>query len=65
MKYQKDNRSNSILEEMFSHRAHGVPHDTYYEQERNFDAGFTPTPTPARCMGTTRIEGQLYKVFSL
>jgi len=65
MKYQNDNRSNTCLEEMFSHRARGVPQDTYYEQERNFDAGFTPTETPARYMGTTRVEGKLYKVFQL
>ncbi len=65
MKYQNDNRSNSHLEEMFSHRAHGVPQDTYYEQERNFDAGFTPSSSPARCTGTERIDGKLYKVFQL
>ena len=54
MKYQNDNRSNTCLEELYSHRARGVPQTTYYEQERNFDAGFTP-----------RVEGKLYKVFQL
>ena len=65
MKYQNDNRSNTCLEEMFSHRARGVPQDTYYEQERNFDAGFTPTHAAARCTGTTRIDGKLCKVFQI
>jgi hypothetical protein len=39
---------------------HWVP-----EQEANFDAGFMPEDTPARCTGTTRIEGKLYKVFQI
>ena len=65
MKYQNENRSNTHLEEMFSHRARGVPQDAYYEQERNFDAGFMPEDTGAVCTGTTRIDGKLYKVFQL
>ena len=34
MKYQNDNRSNTCLEELYSHRARGVPQTTYYEQEK-------------------------------
>ena len=63
MKYQEDNRSNSILEEMFSHRARGVPQNIYYEQERNFDAGFTPTETPRKFIRKEWIDGTLYKVY--
>ena len=33
------------------------------EQERNFDAGYTPTDTPRQYVGEEWIDGKLYKVF--
>ena len=33
------------------------------EQERNFDAGHTPSPTPMRFIREEWIDGKLYKVW--
>jgi len=33
------------------------------EQERNFDAGHTPTDTPRKYIGEEWIDGKLYKVW--
>ena len=49
-----------LLEEMFTHK---VPVGYVPEQERNFDAGFTPSPTPHKFIRKERIDGQLYKVY--
>ena len=32
-------------------------------QERNFDAGYTPSDTPRKYMGEEWIDGKLYKVW--
>ena len=34
-----------------------------YEQERNFDAGFCPSPTPHKFIRTEKIQGTWYKVY--
>ena len=60
MKYQDDNRSNMLLEEMFTHK---VPVGYIPEQERNFDAGFCPSPTPHKFIREEKIDGKLYKVY--
>ena len=33
------------------------------EQERNFDAGFTPTPTPRKFIRKEQIDGKWYRVY--
>jgi hypothetical protein len=33
------------------------------EQERNFDAGYCPSPTPRQYVGEEWIDGKRYKVF--
>ena len=63
MKYQEDNRSNTLLEELYSRRSQGVPVGYVPEQERNFDAGFTPSQTPHKFIREEKIDGQLYKVY--
>ena len=63
MKYQEDNRSNSLLEELFSHRSQGVPAGYVPEQERNFDAGFTPSQTPRKFVRKEQIDGTWYNVY--
>ena len=34
-----------------------------YEQERNFDAGFCPSPTPHKFIRKEKIQGTWYKVY--
>ena len=41
----------------------GSPHNFVPEQERNFDAGYTPSPDVRVCVGEEWIDGKLYKVF--
>ena len=60
MKYQDDNRSNMLLEEMFTHK---VPVGYVPEQERNFDAGFTPSQTPRKFVRKEQIDGTWYNVY--
>ena len=60
MKYQEDNRSNMLLEEMFTHK---VPVGYVPEQERNFDAGYCPSPTPHKFIRKEKIAGTWYKVY--
>ena len=40
-----------------------VSHDFVPEQERNFDAGYSPTPSTRKMVGEEWIDGKLYKVF--
>ena len=49
-----------LLEEMFTHK---VPVGYVPEQERNFDAGFTPSPTPHKFIREEKIAGTWYKVY--
>ncbi len=62
---QKSSTETELIEQKLSQTAKGMPRDWVPEQEANFDAGFMPEDTPARCTGTTRIEGKLYKVFQI
>ena len=39
-------------------------HSTMYEQEINFDAGFTPTPNAWKNVKKEWIDGKLYYVYS-
>ena len=41
-----------------------VGHGRMYEQEINFDAGFTPTPTEWKNVKKEVIDGKLYYVYS-
>ncbi len=41
----------------------GLPHNFVPEQERNFDAGYTPSRDVRVCVGEEWIDGKLYKVF--
>ena len=34
-----------------------------YEQERNFDAGYSPSPTPHKFIRKEKIAGTWYKVY--
>ena len=34
-----------------------------YEQERNFDAGYSPSPTPHKFIRKEKIQGTWYKVY--
>ena len=38
-------------------------HDFVPEQERNFDAGYSPEPSTRVCVGEEWIDGKWYKVF--
>ena len=49
-----------LLEEMFTHK---VPVGYVPEQERNFDAGFTPSPTPRKFVRKEQIDGTWYNVY--
>ena len=60
MKYQEDNRSNTLLEELYSHK---LPVGYVPEQERNFDAGFTPSQTPRKFVRKEQIDGTWYNVY--
>ena len=43
---------------------HGpVGHNYVPEQERNFDAGFTPSEIPRKFIREERIDGTLYRVY--
>ena len=41
-----------------------VGHGRMYEQEINFDAGYTPTPNPWKNVKKEVIDGKLYYVYS-
>ena len=41
----------------------GVSNNYITEQERNFDAGYTPSPTQHKYIGEEWIDGKKYKVF--
>ena len=62
---QKSSTETELIEQKLSQTAKGMSLHWVPEQEANFDAGYMPTDTPARCTGTTRIEGKLYKVFQI
>ena len=34
-----------------------------YEQERNFDAGYSPSPTPHKFIREEKIQGKWYRVY--
>jgi hypothetical protein len=34
-----------------------------YEQERNFDAGYSPSPTPHKFIRKEKIQGTWYRVY--
>ncbi len=38
-------------------------HNFVPEQERNFDAGYSPSPCTRKMVGEEWIDGKLYKVF--
>ena len=40
-----------------------VSHDFVPEQERNFDAGYSPAPSTRKLVGEELINGKWYKVF--
>ena len=40
-----------------------VGHNFVPEQERNFDAGYSPPPSTRKYVGEEWIDGKLYKVF--
>ena len=62
---QKSSTETELIEQKLNQTAKGMPLHWVPEQEANFDAGFMPSDTPARCTGTTRIDGKLYKVFQI
>ncbi len=59
MEYQDDNSA----QRAHTKRPHQVPVGFVPEQERNFDAGHTPSPTPMRFIREEMIDGKLYKVW--
>mgnify|MGYP001212312669 FL=1 len=60
MKYELDDRLS--LKELFDSQKHGR-NDWVPEQERNFDAGHTPTRPTMVVKGYEEIDGVMYKVW--